>query len=227
VLARDVVQVWWATLDHAPDLMDHVERARHAAFRREADRQRFAIGSALLRLTAGAALGREPRSIELDRTCPTCDRKHGKPRIVDGGELEASVSHSGQRVGVALSQGAAVGLDVEELTRRLNHVSLASTVLNADERAGDAETFLAYWTCKEAVLKSTGEGLRVPLTAVTIADPGHRPRLLSWRGRPDMADAITLYRLDPGPGHIAALAVLDPAPRTVQQLDATGLLHSV
>jgi 4'-phosphopantetheinyl transferase len=221
--ARDV-QVWWAGLDHAPDLMDEIERERHAALRREFDRRRFAIGSALLRITAGAELGRDPRSIELDRTCPTCGRPHGKPRIGDGGDLEASVSHSGQRVAVALARGAPLGVDVEELATGLDHAALARSVLAGTEHAADIETFLAYWTCKEAVLKATGDGLRVPLTRLTIADPMHGPRLVSWDGRPALANAVALYRLDPGLGYLAALAVLDPAPRAIHQLDAAPLL---
>ena len=219
-----MVQVWWAGLDHTPDLMDDTERARHATLRREADRRRLAVGSALLRVVAGAALGREPRSVELDRSCATCDKKHGKPRIVDGDDLQASVSHSGERVGVALARGAAVGLDVEEVARGRDYAALGRSVLNGSEHAGDPETFIAYWTCKEAVLKATGEGLRVPLTSVTIADPVDRPRLVSWTGRPHMPGTVALYRLDPGPGHLAALAILDPTPRTIQQSDATPLL---
>ena len=221
---RHAVRVWWAGLDHAPDLMDDGERARHASLLREADRRRLAIGSALLRITAGAALGQDPRSVRLDRTCPTCGRPHGKPRIVDGGDLRASVSHSGDRVAVALTRGAAVGVDVEELTARLDHAVLAPTVLTGTEHAADAATFLAYWTCKEAVLKATGDGLQVPLTSLAIADPLSTPRLTWWHGRPDMPHAVRLYRLNPGPGHLAALAVLDPTPRPVEELDATALL---
>jgi len=223
VLARDV-EVWWAGLDHAPDLMDDLERERYVRLRRAADQRRFAIGCALLRFTVGAALDREPRSVELDRTCPDCDRPHGKPKVVDGGDIEVSLSHAGERVCVALTRGAAVGVDVEEAASGANHASLALTVLTQTERATDAETFISYWTCKEAVLKATADGLRVPLTAITIADPMHRPRLAHWKGRPEMPGSTTLYRLDPGPGYLAALAVLDPQPRTVHQHDATPLL---
>lgn len=223
MLARDV-QVWWAGLDHAPDLMNDAERARHSRFHREADKRRFAVGCALLRLTVGAVLDREPQSVELDRSCTDCGRPHGKPRVVDGDGLEVSLSHAGERVGVALTRGAAVGIDVEETASGANHASLALTVLTDPEQAGDPATFIAYWTCKEAVLKATGDGLRVPLTAIVIADPVRRPRLAAWKGRPEMAGTTALYRLDPGPGYLAALAVLDPSPRTVHQHDATPLL---
>lgn len=218
------VQVWWAGLDHAPDLMDDAERARHATLLRDADRRRLAIGAALLRLAAGRVLGRDPRSIRIDRTCPTCAKPHGKPRVVDGGDLHASVSHSGERVAVALARGAPVGVDVEVLAPDLDHAALAPTVLSAGEHATGVAGFLAYWTCKEAVLKATGDGLRVPLTDLTIADPAGSPRLLSWPARPDLPATVALYRLDPGPGHLAALAVLDPVPRPVLQHDATPLL---
>jgi 4'-phosphopantetheinyl transferase len=206
--------------------MDDAERARHAALLREVDRRRLAIGSALLRLAAGRELGRPPRSVRLDRTCPTCGKPHGKPRIIDGGDLEVSVSHSGQRVAVALARGAAVGVDVEERPAGFDYAALVPAVLGSAERATDADTFLAYWTCKEAVLKATGDGLRVPLTNLTIADPVDDPRLAAWPERPGLPATVTLYRLDPGPGHVAALAVLDPVRRPVHQLDATPLLQT-
>lgn len=216
--------MWWAGLDHTPDLMDDAERTRHAALRRDPDRRRFMVGSALLRLAAGRLLGRAATSVQVDRTCPDCAQPHGKPRIVDGDGLEVSVSHSGQRVAVALTFGAALGVDVEELNRTLDHVAMGRSVLAGTEAAADVTTFLAYWTCKEAVLKATGDGLRVPLTSLTIADPTNHPRLATWPARPHLVDTVTLHRLDPGPDHLAALAVLDPAPRPIHQHDATPLL---
>jgi 4'-phosphopantetheinyl transferase len=206
--------------------MDDAERVRHAALRREPDRRRLMVGSALLRLAAGRLLDRPPASVRVDRTCPDCGQPHGKPHIVDGGGLEVSVSHSGDRVAVALTFGAEVGVDVEQVNPDLDHALLGPTVLHPTEHAPDLDTFLAYWTCKEAVLKATGDGLRLPLPSITIADPAHHPRLATWPARPHLVEKFTLYRLDPGPRHHAALAVIDPVPRTIHQHDATPLLGS-
>jgi 4'-phosphopantetheinyl transferase len=219
------VHVWWAGLERAPDLMDDAERARHAALRRDVDRQRLQVGSALLRLAAGRLLDRDPRAVLVDRTCPDCGGAHGKPHIVDGDGLEVSVSHSGDRVAVALTFGAELGVDVEQINPDLDAAALGPTVLHASEHASDLDTFLAYWTCKEAVLKATGDGLRVSLRSITIADPTNAPRLASWPARPHLVDRFTLYRLDAGPRHHAALAVIDPAVRTIHQRDASPLLE--
>jgi 4'-phosphopantetheinyl transferase len=222
------VQVWWAELHHAADisadLMDDVECGRYAALRQEVDRHRFKLGCALLRLIAGATLTRPARTVRVDRTCAVCGGPHGKPRVVDGDGLEVSVSHSGRWVVVAATRGAAIGVDVEQIPAKLDVSALAPTVLSPSERALDAETLLAHWTAKEAVLKATGDGLRAPLSAITIDDVLGQPRLgvrtqLAVQGR-----EVQLYRLAPGPGYVASLAVLDSRPRTVVELDAAPLL---
>jgi 4'-phosphopantetheinyl transferase len=49
--------------------------------------------------------------------------------------------------------------------------------------------FLRYWTRKEAVLKATGDGLRVPMDELVVSAPEEAAELRSWRGRPDRRSA--------------------------------------
>ena len=112
--------VWWATLaqyrpDHL-DLLGEVERERRDRFHREEDQVRFTLGVAVLRRAVASTLGVSVADVAIDRTCPTCDQPHGRPRL-PGGELHLSVSHSGAWVAVALSPVAPVGIDVERLKR--------------------------------------------------------------------------------------------------------------
>src|SRR5690348_2316687 len=83
------------------------ERERLVAYRRAEDRARFVAAAGLLRLVVGERLGRPPASVAIDRTCPDCERPHGRPTVV-GGALSVSVSHSGDRVAVAVVAGPAV-----------------------------------------------------------------------------------------------------------------------
>lgn len=203
-----------------PGLLDPTERERRAWFRRDQDRDRFTVAAALLRLAVGRRLGVAAAEIEVDRTCPSCGQPHGAPRL-PGRELFASISHSADRVAVAVAS-APVGVDVEQLVE-LDIRPLVDTVLHANERVGidHADGFLTVWTRKEAVLKAIGDGLRRPMTEVTVSAPDQPAALLGIAGRPDVI--AQLQDLRPGHGYVGALALLGPG-TVVRELDATQLL---
>lgn len=224
-------QVWWAgTGDVRPwhlGLMDPAERDRLERYLRAEDRDRFTVGVALTRLLLADRLGIRPEKVPLDRTCSDCGRPHGAPRPAGGGGPHLSVSHSGARVVVAISDGGPVGVDVEAASDRFDP-DIARHLLSPAEAARthqpDPAGLLAYWTRKEATVKATGEGLRVPLPDLTVSAPDERPRLLAWGGRPGFADRVTLRTLEPGAGYAACLALIDQPHTAVTEYAATELL---
>lgn len=201
-------------------LLDRTEQGRRAALRRPEDRARFTLATAVLKLAAGQRLGRPAGEVAVDRTCADCGRPHGRPSL-PGHPLAVSISHSGDRVLVALSAGAPVGVDVEQLSR-VNPEELVRHVLGDGEHAPTRPEFFCYWTRKEAVVKATGDGLRMSLPEVVVSPPGAPPRLLRYGDRRDLVAALS--DLDAGDGYAAALAVLAPGPLRVRMRDATGLL---
>jgi 4'-phosphopantetheinyl transferase len=229
------VHVWFARPRLDPEhvkLLDEVERDRCEALRRDEDRARFVTGCALLRAAVAGYRGGGPAAIEVDRTCPRCGRQHGKPRVRNADGLEVSLSHSGDVVAVAAAQGAAVGIDVEELGARSRDlpVSLAlsaretSALADLPARA-QAEAFLGIWTRKEAVLKATGVGLNEALSDVSVSVPPEPARLLGWAARDTAVATIRLHDLALPFGYVGALAVVDPEPRVVSERDGEELLR--
>ncbi|GLZ13085.1 4'-phosphopantetheinyl transferase [Actinomadura sp. NBRC 104425] len=214
------VTVWWgepgwAGAEHVA-LLDPVERGRRDRFLRDADRNRFTLGVAVTRLAVGALRGMRPDRVPISRACADCGKPHGRP-VVDGGP-HVSVSHSGDRVAVALSPHGPLGVDVEAADRELG-ADIVRHVLGAAELEASAggpgmgrDELLTYWTRKEAVVKATGDGLRVPLTDVTVSPAAAPPALLAWGRRPDMPERIAMRTLDPGEGYAAAIALLDHPP---------------
>jgi 4'-phosphopantetheinyl transferase len=214
--------VWWARRqDAAPrlaSLLDDAERERRAAYRREADRERFLVGCALAKTVVAACTGQRPAQVSFDRACRQCGQPHGKPAVRGGPEL--SVSHSGDLVAVAVAT-APVGVDVEQLDGRGRELgggdlaALARMVLAEEEHAalaavdpaGQARAFLVAWTRKEAVTKARGDGLRVPFGEVVVAADLAVPRVTAWP-YPQDPRSVSLLDLDPGPGYVAALAVI-------------------
>jgi 4'-phosphopantetheinyl transferase len=212
-------RVWWAdTGDRAVaeliGVLSRAELGRAERMHRAQDRTRFVTACWLLRSALAAVLGTSPADVPIDRRCDRCAEPHGRPRVLGApARLDASVTHSGTRVGVALSLGGPVGLDVEEL---LDDVGvIAWSVLAPAERAGlrrlpAAErpmAFLRTWTCKEAALKATGHGLRVPPGEVEMAGPHEDPALRRWP-LDTPPESVTVRTLDPGRGYVGAVALL-------------------
>ncbi len=214
------VGVWWARPGDAyRELLDPVEVGRREALKQEADRDRFTTAAVLVRLVVAARTGLDPAAVPVRRDCPRCGRPHGRP-VVDGYGLHLSVTHSGERVGVAVA-GVPVGLDVEQV-RPVRVAELARMALGPGERAVDADGFFRYWTRKESAVKATGDGLTVPLTGVRVSPPDEPARLL---GYPDRAGLVATMRdLDAGTGYAAALTVLAPEPVEVCVRDAAALM---
>ncbi|MFJ1736387.1 4'-phosphopantetheinyl transferase family protein [Streptomyces sp. NPDC088254] len=244
------VGVWWASLRDAraaaplTGLLDPVERARHEAIARADDQGRFLLGCALSRIALGELLGVSPAELPLRRVCPRCGGPHGKPRLAAPrgspfADVDFSVTHSGDVVGVAVARGANVGLDVEETGSgaapdvdtvapvALTDAELAA--LNAHPPAERASAFLRMWTRKEAVLKALGVGLTVPLRRLEVSAPPLPPKVLSWPDRRTAPRALAMADVDvvTGSRRLPATATLAATGTTALRLhhhDGTATL---
>jgi 4'-phosphopantetheinyl transferase len=224
-LPDGTVQVWWAARqsagEHLAAVLDEGERVRWRRFLQQADRERYLVTHALARLVLGGLTGVWPAALTFEATCVHCGGPHGKPRLPGSG-LEFSLSHSGDRTVVAVTRGVPVGVDVEATIAKANVDTLCRAVLSEHERLGPdrARDLTVYWTRKEAVLKTTGDGLTVSPRDLTVSAPGEPPALVAWKGRPEVVD---LYDLNPGKDHLACLGAL-AAGLGVVELDAAPLL---
>ncbi|WP_406282070.1 4'-phosphopantetheinyl transferase family protein [Embleya sp. NBC_00896] len=213
--------VWWARPE--PDAparawLDAAERARYDRYRRPADQARFGTARALARRVLADRLGVRPADVTFDTTCRLCGCSQGKPRLAAGpAGLDFSISHAGERVVLAVVEGAEVGVDVERIVAVEGTMSAAELAaqarLSAAERAVDAIT---RWTRKEALLKAYGLGLTVDPRRLTVTGAGEPPGLVAWSAAPDgehphrEQDAVRMYDLVPGAGYAATVALLAP-----------------
>ena len=148
-LTSDEVHTWCVSLDVPSDVAAGLyatltceERSRGARLRFERDRRRFVVAHGVLRDILGGYLGVRPEELRFVRS------EFGKPRLSPtiGGRLRFNLSHSADLALIAVSQGAEVGVDVEQIR--------ALPDLTDDPRA-----FLKSWTQNEAYLKAAGLGL--------------------------------------------------------------------
>jgi 4'-phosphopantetheinyl transferase len=236
-LEDNCCQVWWArptAVRPGHDLLlDRKELDRRQRLFRKEDRERFTVAAALVRLVLAHHLNSPAHQLRLDRTCPTCGAWHGPPRLSDDDSgLRVSISHAGERIAVSVVRGALVGVDVEQIIPTLEIDTLASYVLCEDERdlldrlpiSDRPRGLLTYWTRKEALLKATAHGLRVPMDSVSVSGPDESPFLRSWSAPFELPTPVILHMLRPGAGYVASLAVLGLPTIRVQELDAGALL---
>jgi 4'-phosphopantetheinyl transferase len=208
-----VVQIHCALVDaQLPNLypgllarLDTDEQERTLRFVYQRDRHIRALAHALLAIVLQSNGIADPRFRR---------GAFGKPELVaadDEPRLRFNLTHTDGLVACAISPGHDVGLDVEALDRRIDYAAIARDHFAASEqaalqRAADkAETFMAFWTLKEAVAKSVGLGLAMPLAELEFTlDP------LSVRAATrHCADAADCHiaRYSPTPRHRLALAV--------------------
>jgi 4'-phosphopantetheinyl transferase len=213
----EIVVRWSAPLPAEPRflrLLDDVEQERFGAYRQDADKRRFLTGRVLAKTVTAERLGIPLESVKFDATCDDCGKPHGRPRI-PGADLTLSISHSGDLIGLAATPAVPVGLDVETANRKADEglieyaLSPAEsghlTGLSGEEKA---RAFFVYWTRKEAVMKATGKGLKIPLQSITFSRYDEPARLIT-SGDPALDPARTsLADLKAADGYRAAIAVL-------------------
>src|SRR5581483_7894148 len=186
-----VVRVWlpdrMGRYDADFSLLSRDEQARATRFLLETVRQRFVACRAVLRRILAERLILSPAEIEFDYG------EHGKPGLVtDNHPLSFNVSHSDDAALIALSWNCDVGVDLEfdddrdwrPLARRFFAAAeweQLESLPPALQRTG----FYRVWTCKEAYLKATGQGMALPLGRFAVcADPRFPSRLIEVRDNP-------------------------------------------
>jgi 4'-phosphopantetheinyl transferase len=179
------------------------EEERFRSFATDALRSRWGTARGALREVLGAALGCAPREVAFRYGF------HGKPQLA-GSPLRFNISHSGAVALIAVAQ-VEVGVDVElprprrtdAIARRFYAPGEIERLFAIGNAAARADAFFRLWTCKEAFLKVTGEGLSRSTRSYEIAPD--RSRLLWARGIPDAAARYSIYPLEIGDPYRAAM----------------------
>jgi 4'-phosphopantetheinyl transferase len=186
------------------------ERERAALFATEEWRERWSAARGTLREILGTAAGTPPAAVRFRYG------GHGKPELDPSSsprarELRFNISHSGELALVALAR-VEVGADIEHRKpRRTDDIARRFFAPGEQQRlfafsGRERESaFFRLWTCKEAFLKATGEGLSRSTRSYEIELTASSARLLWANGLPDAAGRYGVFPLDPGNGYAAAI----------------------
>lgn len=223
MLDRDRVAAWWLPLEWVGDadwhrleaLLIDEERARAERFHFERDKLVYIAAHAICRGLLSYCTGHAPQGWRFSV------EDHGKPELicpVEGPRLRVNISHTRGLAAVALTVDHDIGVDVEWLQRDTPTEKLAERVFAEKERrtlaaAPEAEkinTFLTFWTLKEAYVKAIGKGLSQPLDA--FAFDLERLRIQFEDRSVDDPAKWHFARYRPSPEHLMALAIRHPDP---------------
>ncbi|HZT41129.1 MAG TPA: 4'-phosphopantetheinyl transferase superfamily protein [Chthonomonadaceae bacterium] len=214
------VHVWRARLDQPEAyrqdfarLLSKEEMERANRFLSPQDGYRFLVGRGLLRILLGQYLQVLPQELAFTYG------PHGKPSIlgkIEGRAIEFNLAHSEGYALYAVTLDRRVGIDIERIRPDRASDPIAGRFFSSAERAAlraleEAErqkAFYAYWTCKEAYTKATGQGLSCPLDSFTIdLKPGEPAALLHVHGDLSETGRWSFRRLGAFPGYADALVV--------------------
>ncbi len=213
-------------------LLDDAEQARARHLGHDAARTRFVTGRVMARLLATRYADTTPGQVVFTSTCRHCTGPHGRLEVhTDAGVLHLSVSHSAERILVAIARDTVCGVDIERVALRGDRIPVSA--LSPAERRVLADlpqprrlaAFIRYWARKEAILKATGDGLVLSPADLTVSAPDVPARLLSWENRPPPHLSVHLSDLAVGDEYRAALATLG-RPLSIVERDVDPLAEA-
>lgn len=212
------LEVWQAKLSELKDQWrrfepalspDEIQRAEN--MRRESVRRRYIIGRGLLRSLVAERIGLAPAAVRLTYNAS------GKPLLdpaqasETGRSVAFNLSHSGDRIAIALffSQregrfsevDARIGVDLEWMARRRDVEGLVRRFATERERAEFSRqpvdqqriAFFRWWTRKEALIKAVGTSLPRAIGKVEVSFGADRYTVASFPG--SEGEPPSLWRL--------------------------------
>lgn len=208
------IHAWHVALDREQEeiarfesTLSDEEKARADRFHFQNDRSRFVVARGFLRALLGGYLQLSPAALEITYG------EHGKPALaapaVSSG-LSFNVSHSASLAVYAISRNRNLGIDVEYVRPEAAGENIAERYFAAREFSelrklppeAKVRGFFNCWTRKEAYLKATGLGLRIPLDSFVVSlAPGQPAQFLEG-----VEPCWHLSAYEPVEGYAAAIA---------------------
>jgi 4'-phosphopantetheinyl transferase len=221
-IERHEAHLWYVFPDRINDadliaryhaLLNTEERERHQRFAFERQRHEHLVTRALCRTTLSQYADVDPREWQFT------SNKYGRPEIVGRGRLPPlrfNLSNSAGLVACLVTLEVDAGVDVEDMNRRGETVSIANRYFSPSELASlralplgrQRERFFEYWTLKESYIKARGMGLSIPLDQFSLHLDHDRPITISFDPRlDDDPHAWQFDRYRPSERHMMALAI--------------------
>lgn len=224
-LASNCVHLWICRPEEIRDeklladynaLLSPDETARKERFIFPEHRHQYLISRALVRTTLSRYADCPPECWQFS------ENEHGRPEIRIFGNippLRFNLSHTAGMAACAVVLKQPVGVDAENITRKINAMQIAKRYFTRPEIESLSELpetnqqtrFFQYWTLKESFSKAKGMGLTLGLDQYSLHETGSRDWHITCD--PALKEDASRWRfwlLQPTPRHALAVSVLQP-----------------
>lgn len=180
-------------------LLSEEERARAAAFVFDRDRWLHQVAHSLKRLVLASLSGAAPDALVFARA------RSGRPWLLAGADVapgfsDFNLSHSGDRVALAIVIRGRVGVDVQEPSDGFAHLLPGLRHPDEADLFPNPADLCRMWTLKEAVSKAIGTGLAEGFRTLCLTRDNRQPGAYGcagWQCR---------HHVLPGGAHLAVAA---------------------
>ena len=158
------------------DALSGEERSKANRLKNDAVRNRFILTSGKLRNKLAEFTGEQPQDIKLAK------QTHGKPFMVEHGEIVFNLSHTANKMIIAVGYQCQLGVDIEVWKSRTDFLGLAGKCMATQEiidwqslpEGEKLPEFYRIWTRKEAFVKAVGRGIALGLKKCVVSreNPG-------------------------------------------------------
>jgi 4'-phosphopantetheinyl transferase len=151
-------------------ILDPSEQHLASTIKNEQFRKRYVEIHARLRIFLGDVVNAVPGQIRIHKT------DYGKPYLVDYPDLAFNLSHTTNKMVVAIADNCDLGVDIEQCKPRANLAGLVDKCFAEVEKSywqklsqpHKIKAFYHFWTRKEAFVKATGRGIALGLKQCVI-----------------------------------------------------------
>lgn len=212
-LSGDEIHIWYADacdgrLLAQTAVLSDGEQAQAERYKNEHARMCYQTGHTALRLLLARYLDKHAETLTFTHGA------HGKPALANQNDVHFNISHSGDRIALALA-ATPVGVDIEHAREARKTDLIARRFFHPEEAAiyqslPDAQRktfFYERWTAREAALKALGIGLTVETNAFLVqrcADSG----MFRITDGPAGSERLLLTGIDCPDGYVGCVACL-------------------
>ncbi len=182
-LGDDEIHIWvsylnmhQAKLKHLYPLLSAAEKARSEQFKDFKHRKLFIASHGFLHSALSYYLDISAEDILFDYG------HNGKPQLLqeqNPDNIQFNLSHSGNLAILAICKTQALGVDIESIQRRTDWQGVMKRFFTPNEQQAimklpeeqQKAAFYTVWTRKEAHMKVTGEGLKLPPSHFEVSVP--------------------------------------------------------
>jgi len=185
-MAESFIDVWHGDIlseeagqQNYYELLNGDEKLKVASFIRPEIQKKYIKTRGVLRKVLAKYLDIKPQEIDIQIA------EHGKP-FVENEELFFNLSHTANRLVIAVSNNSEIGIDLEQYKYRKNLQGLVKKCFSEEEKyfweslsvQQQAMLFYQLWVRKEAFVKAIGRGIAVGLDQCVI-NPKQQTEFLS------------------------------------------------